>query len=129
MIPGSFIWKRIGDEWLDTKAASGLFGASAFVIVAVTPIWFGYVTIPDTTLWANVFLGISGVVGALSVFFLWSGMWRYWMQCDASTRGVKRAWFLVLLIGFWYGAILYYLLAYLPRKRKGKIAPRAREAK
>lgn len=113
MIPGSFIFKRINDDWMSSKWATILFAASSFLIIAVTPVWFGYVKIPDATLWGNVLLGILGVVGALSVFFLWAGMWRYWLRIDVSTRASKRLWFYILLVGFWYGAILYFLLKYL----------------
>jgi hypothetical protein len=129
MFPGSFIWNRIKDEWLTSRVASGLFAASSVIILIVTPIWFGYVEVPDTTFWENLLLGGSGVAGALSIFFLWGGMWRYWMQRDASARAVKRVWFFVLLFGIWYGAIFYYLLAYLPREKKGPIERRAREVK
>jgi hypothetical protein len=41
------------------------------------------------------------------------GMWSYWLRVDRSTRKLKRLWFFVLLVGFWYGSILYFLLKYL----------------
>lgn len=119
MIPGSFIFKRISDDWLVSKLAAVLFSASSLLIIAVTLIWFGYVKIPATAVWGNVLLGILGVFGTLSVFFLWAGMWRYWMRIDASTRGSKRLWFCVLLLGFWYGAILYFFFKYLLADKSG----------
>jgi len=120
MFPGSFIWNQINDEWLTSRTASRLFAASSVIILLiVTPIWFGYVEVPDNTFLENLLLGVSGVAGTLGIFFLWGGMWRYWIQRDRSTPAVKRIWFIILLFGIWYGAILYYLLAYLPRERKG----------
>ena len=109
MIPGFSVFKRISNEWLVSKTASILFAISCFLIVVVTPIWFGIVRVPDTTLWGNVLVGVLGIAGTLSVFFLWAGMWHYWLRVDASTLMVKRLWFLLLLVGFWYGAILYCL--------------------
>lgn len=70
MIPGSFIFKRIDDDWMVSKMAAILFAASSFMITLMTPVWFGYVNIPNTTLWGNTLLGILGVVSTLSVFSL-----------------------------------------------------------
>lgn len=119
MIPFSFIFRRVSDEWLVSRTASILFSVSCVSLLVVTPIWFGSAKIPDTTLWGNILLGILGVAGAFGLFFLWGGMWHYWLRVDASTQGVKRLWFFVLLIGLWYGSVLYFLLKYLLRDRAG----------
>jgi membrane protease YdiL (CAAX protease family) len=128
MFPGSFIWNRISDEWLTSKAATGLFAASSGIILIVTPIWFGYLEVPNSNLLENLFLGFSGVAGALSIFFLWGGMWRYWIRLDLSRRSAKRLSFCTLLFGIWYGAILYYLFVYFPAQRGAETESRAKEA-
>ena len=47
-------------------------------------------------------------------------MWRYWMTGKPSNRIARRIWFAILVCGVWYGAILYYFLAYLPGTGKGE---------
>jgi hypothetical protein len=112
--PGSVIWKRISDEWLVSKAASGLFAVSSFVIAGVTWLLFGYNLPQNPPLTVEVLCGILGVSGPIAMFFLWGGMWRYWMRGEPSNRFLRRLWFVALVLGIWYGAILYYLLVYLP---------------
>lgn len=113
MIPGLFSSKQASSDWLVSKTASTLFAISCFFVLVVTPILFGVVNVPNTTLWGNVLLGVLGVAGGLSILFLWVGMWYYWRRIDTSTRTIKRLWFFVLLVGFWYGSTLYFLLKYL----------------
>jgi len=87
---------------------------------------WGHVSIPENPgFWENAAWGVLGVAGAIGTFFIWGGMWAYWTRCDSSRRTVKRIWFMVLLLGFWYGAVLYYLFKYLPAegpKHKARIA-------
>jgi len=109
----SFWLKRYSNDWLVGKTACILFAVSCFFILVVTPILFGLVNVPNTTLWGNLLSGVLGVAGGLSIPFLWVGMWSYWLRVDRSTRKLKRLWFFVLLVGFWYGSILYFLLKYL----------------
>ena len=113
-------WRLVSNDWLVGRTASRLFGASAVIALATTPLSLGLAKIPHvpTLSWTNLFLGIAGVVGSLSIIFLWTGMWRYWTRCDTSSRAVRRMWFFVLLFGLWFGAALYYLVAYLPRGRR-----------
>lgn len=98
MIPFSFIFRRVSDEWLVSRTASILFAGSCVSLLVVTPIWFGNIKLPDATIWGNIVLGLLGVAGAFSLFFLWGGMWHYWLRVDTSTRAVKRFWFVVLLL-------------------------------
>jgi hypothetical protein len=70
--------------------------------------------------------GILGVVGPIGLFFLWLGMWRYWVRLDSSRVWVKRIWFPVLLFGFWWGSVLYFFSIYLPqtlRRRADALKP------
>lgn len=111
------LWRLVSNDWLVGRTASRLFAASSVIALATTPFSLGLTKIPQvpTLSWTNLFLAIAGVVGSLSIIFLWTGMWRYWTQCDASSRAVRRIWFFVLLFGLWYGAVLYYLVRYLRR--------------
>ncbi len=56
-------------------------------------------------------LGIFEIAGILSLFFVYFGMWRFWIRLDQSPKWLKRLWFLVLLIGFWWGSVLYFTSA------------------
>ena len=114
MYPGSFIWRRIGDKWLVSRSASAAFALAAVIILGMT---VAIITTEPHRVGSVVqsFLGIGGMLAAVSVFFLWGGMWHYWERFDSSSLGARRAWFFALVFGLWYGAILYYLFAYLPR--------------
>jgi hypothetical protein len=60
---------------------------------------------------ANAF----GVVGAAGAMLVYVSMWFYWGIVDQSGRMSKTIWFLVMLLGLWYGSCLYYFLVYLPQ--------------
>jgi hypothetical protein len=98
IFPGSFIWRRISDEWLVGKKASVLFAVSSVLIAGMTAALFSDVLTQDS--------------GSL-ITLLWGGMWRYWMLGEPSNRAARRIWFLFLVVGMWYGAVLYYALVYL----------------
>jgi hypothetical protein len=116
--PGSFIWRWISDEWLISKSASLCFGLSVLVIVWMSVVIVSGLEPEAVGATANVLLGVGGVLGAISVFFLWGGMWRYWARHSSQSPRARGAWFFVLLVGAWYGAILYYSFVYLPGREK-----------
>jgi hypothetical protein len=122
MIPGFAIFKRVGSDWLVSRMAFFLFAASTVLIAVVTLVLLGIPKISGTTASGNIIGGVLGVAGALSVFFLWAGMWHYWLRVDTSRPATKRLWFIVLLAGFWYGAIMYFLLKYLWIDKMGRKA-------
>jgi len=69
--------------------------------------------------------GIIGAVGAIGGALLYVAMWFYWARIDESSGWKKRIWFLVLLLGLWYGSCLYYFAVYRPQVdafRKGAVA-------
>ena len=107
------LWNRFDEGWIATRQAGLLFFIASLFVVALTPVFFGFVE-PSTSRIINVFWGVVGVVGAFSIFFLGMGMWRYWARVDASRKLAKRFWFLVMLVGFWYGSCLYCWCLYLP---------------
>ena len=119
--PGSFIWRRIDDEWLVSRSASAFFALSSVVIVGMTVVIFADVDTQALGSVGNALLGIGGVFATVGVFFLWGGMWRYWIRCDASSLAARRVWFFALAVGLWYGAILYYALVYVPRARRPQV--------
>lgn len=120
MIPGSYLFRRVSDEWLVSRQASILFAISSILVVATIPLFAVAPRIPSHSSFANLFLGMCGCFCSVSVYFLWGGMWHYWARLDCSARTVRRAWFVVLLFGICYGAALYYLLRY----SRGEPCPR-----
>ena len=68
-----------------------------------------------------VLLSACGALAAFGSFSLLAAMWVFWIVCDHSTRRIRVISFFVLLVGFFYGAVVYYTVAYLPavlRQRK-----------
>ena len=59
--------------------------------------------------------GAAIAIGALSLL---AGMWFFWVKCDVSPRWQRVVWFFILLFGFFYGAVLYYFIVYLPEVKK-----------
>jgi hypothetical protein len=112
-LPG--IAARFKDDWLVSGQAAKLFFASTLLTVPFTPIFLGMLTISKMSSVGKLMWNVVGIAGTVAVFFLWLGMWRFWVRLDGSNGITKRVWFLVLLLGFWYGACLYYYFVYLPQ--------------
>ena len=106
------LWNLIGDQWLISKAAVRIFAIAASLAVVVPALVY-LDMVRDTGALSQVFWATAGVLTALSIFFLWSGMWRFWNKFDQSSRVARRIWFLVVLFGFWYGTVLYFIFVYL----------------
>jgi hypothetical protein len=109
------IWTWFKDDWLITRRAANLFLLSTFLVLALTPVFFGKVHTASMSFFARLPWGILGILGPIALFFLWFGMWRYWVRIDRSAAWAKRMWFVVLLVGLWWGSCLYCFLVYLPR--------------
>jgi hypothetical protein len=120
--PGTFL-RGYKDEWLATRQAAKLFFLSAILLLALTPVFLGWIDTAKMTFWMRLPWGILGVLGPIALFFLWLGMWRYWLRIDDSRAWVKRIWFLILLIGFCWGSFLYYFSVCLPQtiRRRGSV--------
>jgi hypothetical protein len=103
------------DDWLTSRRTAKLFFASALLVLALTPAFTGNIDTSKMSFWHRLPYGLLGVFGPLGLFFLWFGMWRYWVKLDNSRRWLKRIWFLVLLFGFWWASVLYYFAVYLPQ--------------
>lgn len=103
------------ESWLISRRTSALFFLSAILVLGLTPVFMGQVDTTNMSFWHRVPWGLLGVLGPVGLFFLWFGMWRYWIRLDRSTPWLKRTWFLVLLLGFWWGSVLYYFAVYVPQ--------------
>lgn len=115
--PLTTFFEARGDQWFFGRSARALFFVSTLLVISVT--WILWVVeLGHLPFWPNLIVGLVGIGGTLSIFFLWIGMWRYWTRIDASSRWVKRLWFLILLIGFCWGAVLYCYVIYLPQSGK-----------
>ncbi len=116
-LPGSWLT----DDLLVSRWTPIFFLLSAICIVALTPIFRGSVDIEKMSFWMRLPWTILAIFGTFGLFFLWLGMWRYWVRLDDSSVWAKRVWFLILLVGFWWASCLYYFLVYLPQViRRGR---------
>ena len=108
-------WNRMSAEWLSSRGAAVLFSCSTLLVIALIPVSpLGIVNVGQLSGLSRLAWDILAVVGTMGLFFLWFGMWKFWSHVDNSTRTAKRAWFVVLLLGFWYGSCLYCWFVYLP---------------
>lgn len=112
--PFSTFFESRGDNWFYTSRARGLFFVSTLFVIGLTPI-FWIKSLPQLDTWLNVLVGLFGVVAVVAVYYLYWGMWHYWGRLDDSSKWIKRFWFVALLIGFWWGSILYCYCLYLPQ--------------
>jgi len=120
-LPRSFIWKWLGEEWFASKNASTLFAVCSVLTLVLTAVLYIGVPSPSALSTTSIVLfGIVGFLGPLAMFFLWGGMLRYWTRSEPSGRAATRFWFVLLIVGLCYGAILYYLFVYLPSLRRSK---------
>jgi len=111
---------RFRDDWIVTRRAAKFFLVSTILVVVLT-VLLGPLQTAKVTPLIRILGGILGITGALGTIFLWLGMWRYWSRIDNSNAWLKRFWFLVLLVGFWWGSCLYCWFAYLPQVFRGRI--------
>jgi uncharacterized BrkB/YihY/UPF0761 family membrane protein len=109
------MWTWFRDKWLMTRRAAGYFIVSAVLVLGVTPMFLGRIDTSKMSFLERLPWGILGMVGPIAVFFLWIGMWRYWVRLDDSKPMQKRLWFVILLVGFWWGSCLYCFFVYLPQ--------------
>jgi hypothetical protein len=113
MLPPS--WKRMVDDWLTSSLVAKLFFASTILVLALFPVSQGWIDLARMSLWMRIVLTIFYMLATCALLFLWFGMWTYWVQLDDSKKYSKRLWFLVLLLGFWYGSCVYCYFVYLPQ--------------
>ena len=115
-------YNRFKDDWLVSRRAVKLFLLATIFVVATIPIFFGLMDPTKLPVWTGLPVSIEGLLGAISIFFLWIGMWRYWIRLDNSSKPAKLVSFLLLLFGMFYGSVLYYFFVYRPQVRSGSWA-------
>ncbi len=116
-------WNDARDQWLTTVRAAKLFFVATLLIPIVTLQMFGLVNPLGMPIWTRVPWSILSMAGTVALFFIWFGMWRYWMKRDYSGRSSKAVWFAVMLLGFWFGSCVYYYCAYLPQVTRNRDLP------
>ena len=109
------IWTWFKDDWLVTRQAAKLFLASTFLVLGLIPVFLGVVDTTRMSFWARLPWAILGVLAPVALFFLWFGVWRYWVRMDHSGAWPKRMWFVALLVGFWWASCAYCYFVYLPQ--------------
>jgi hypothetical protein len=109
------IFERFKDDWLVSRQALKLFSISTVFVLATAPILLGHMILEKQSAVQQLLWGTEGVLGPISIFFLWFGMWRYWLRLDSSTGILKGTSFFLLLAGLWFGAVPYCFFVYRPQ--------------
>ena len=124
MLGSNWLWNRVTYRWIVSAPAACLFGFASVLICLVTAFWFGAMTPGDSvSIRQQVLWGSLGVFGPLSIIFLWTGMRRFQEfreVRDPELVGRSKLIRFLLSIGIWYGAMIYYLLVYLPARRRSE---------
>jgi hypothetical protein len=126
MLGANWFWHKTSYKWIVSAQASCLFALASVFTCLLTTFWLG-VFHPSKNMsgfLANLLWGIFGVLGPLSIIFLWTGMrefQKYREMRDVSLARKSKLAHIALSIGIWYGALFYYLLVYLPTRRRSFI--------
>ena len=114
--------KLFTKEWLVRGGGPCVLLLSAIVILVETAFVYGFriahadlarlvaVSVPIRVLYFAV-----EIVSTFAYLLLYFAMWFYWAQVDVSPSSTKRIWFIVLLVGLWYGSCFYYFSVYRPQ--------------
>jgi hypothetical protein len=125
MLGSNWLWNRVGYKWIVSKRAAYLYGLAAIFIGLLTAYWFGVMGPGTPTgLLQRVLWGSFGILSVLSIIFLWTGMRRYqeFREIrDPELMGKSKLVHFLLSVGIWYGAMIYYLLVYLPARRRSEM--------
>lgn len=111
---GSLDYDRLFFRW---KTAA-IFGVAAVLSFGAIVLRYTEINLSALSRPALVGLSLMGAAIAIGAFSLLGGMWFFWVKCDVSPRWQRVVWFFILLFGFFYGAVLYYFIVYLPEVRK-----------
>ena len=100
-LPGVLVW---------FLASSGL-SLAVFTVMGVA-IWMIWGESDQNLLdafpgFVTVLFGIWGAYTVIGGISLWIAAWTYWIVVDRSTFGARAGWFLALLLGMHYGALIY----------------------
>ena len=103
------------EEWFVSRQAGVIFFLSAVSSIAVMALLVGLVHPSGMSPAAKFPWIVFSVAGPAGLLVLYFGMWWYWIRFDDSGAWAKRLWFLILLVGPWFGGILYCFFVYLPQ--------------
>ncbi len=107
-------WSTIEASLVSSRARKLLFLCS-LLTVALFPVFWGWMHPSTVFLSMRIFWTVFAMLATAGLLLLWLAMWTYWFRLDHSKRFPKAVWFLLLLVGFWYGSLAYYFFAYLPQ--------------
>ena len=101
MIPGYLLW--LIASWAISLAAFTVMGIAVWMIVGepdhnLLDAYSGYV---------SVLFGVWGVYTGIGAILLWIVMWIYWARVERPSSSSRTGWFLALLLGMYYGALIY----------------------
>jgi hypothetical protein len=114
-------WHRMGVRFVLGKWPRALFLVGALMVCLWSAASFEWAwVIRHESSAGGSFLDVLGVCVAFGICYLYFGMWFYWVEFDDGSKTAKTLWFVVLLIGMWYGSLLYFLCVYLPGYRRMK---------
>jgi hypothetical protein len=106
------------DRWLCSRQAATLFAVAACLVLVTTPAFLGWMDTSRMAASTRFGWDALGAAGAVGLFYIWFGMWRYWLKLDTSHPQTKRLWFIILLVGFWWASVLYFLAIYVPQRAR-----------
>ncbi len=109
------VWTWFRENWLVTRHAAKLFLVSTLLVLSLTPLFLGWIDPNRMSFWPRLPLGILWTLAPVALLFLYFGMWRYWIRIDNSSAWLKRMWFIIMLVGLWWGSCLYCYFVYLPQ--------------
>jgi hypothetical protein len=90
-------------SWAIALAAVAVVGLAVWIISS----WMhvdALAALPKPLL---LLVGLCGAYAGLGSICLWVTMCVYWIVVERSSAGVRIGWFLALLLGLHYGALLY----------------------
>ena len=68
--------------------------------------------------WLSFTLGLCGAYAALGAICLYVTMWVYWIAVQRGPLGARIGWFVALLFGVHYGAMIYAMRVWTTSIRK-----------
>jgi hypothetical protein len=93
-------------SWAISLALFTLFGISIWMILGE----------PDHNLLdafppvISTLFGIWGLYTGIGAMALWITMWVYWATVERRSAQTRAVWFVALLFGMYYGALIYALI-------------------
>jgi hypothetical protein len=90
-------------SWAIALAAMTAFGFAVWILTS----WVHVNALSALPKPLLLLVGICGAYAGLGSVCLWVSMWVYWVAVERSSTAARVGWFLVLLFGLHYGALVY----------------------